>query len=135
MTVEGRSVPAYELEVYLPNPLPSPLHRAKEGNVLAACMDEGMPDSLATMRRFPGLLSADPDIARIPVMVGSSLRVVVETGLEYLQENPSSFTRKRTILPTSARGIGSSSGNWTEPFAPFHAESSLLNFSIADGVG
>jgi len=34
-----------------------------------------------------------------------------------------------------ARCIGSSSGNWTEPFAPFHEESSSRNFSIADGAG
>ncbi len=54
-------------------------------NVLDVCMDEGMLDSVAAMRRFLNLLSADPDIARIPVMVDSSRWEVIETGLTCLQ--------------------------------------------------
>ena len=54
-------------------------------NVLDVCMDEGMLDSVAAMRRFLDLLSADPDIARLPVMIDSSRWEVVETGLSCLQ--------------------------------------------------
>ena len=54
-------------------------------NVLDVCMDEGMLDSVAAMRRFLDLLSADPDIARLPVMIDSSRWEVVETGLSRLQ--------------------------------------------------
>ncbi|MFN7989545.1 MAG: methionine synthase [Thermoanaerobaculia bacterium] len=54
-------------------------------NVLDVCMDEGMLDSVAAMRRFLNLLSADPDIARIPVMVDSSRWEVLEAGLACLQ--------------------------------------------------
>ena len=54
-------------------------------NVLDVCMDEGMLDSVAAMRRFLNLLSADPDIARIPVMIDSSRWEVIETGLTCLQ--------------------------------------------------
>ncbi len=54
-------------------------------NVLDVCMDEGMLDSALAMRRFLNLLSADPDIARLPVMIDSSRWEVIETGLTCLQ--------------------------------------------------
>ena len=41
-------------------------------NILDVCMDEGMLDGVAAMRRFLNLIAAEPDIARIPVMVDSS---------------------------------------------------------------
>ena len=54
-------------------------------NLLDVCMDEGMLDSAAAMRRFLNLVSADPDIARLPIMIDSSRWDVLETGLQGLQ--------------------------------------------------
>ena len=54
-------------------------------NILDVCMDEGMLDGPTAMRRFLNLIAAEPDIARIPVMVDSSKFSVVEAGLECLQ--------------------------------------------------
>ncbi|HWO20290.1 MAG TPA: methionine synthase [Kofleriaceae bacterium] len=54
-------------------------------NILDVCMDEGMLDGVAAMRRFLSLIAAEPDIARIPVMVDSSKFSVIEAGLECLQ--------------------------------------------------
>ncbi len=54
-------------------------------NILDVCMDEGMLDGPVAMRRFLNLIAAEPDIARIPVMVDSSKWSVIEAGLECLQ--------------------------------------------------
>ncbi len=48
-------------------------------------MDEGMLDSEAAMVRFLNLLAAEPDIARVPVVVDSSRWSVLEAGLKCLQ--------------------------------------------------
>ena len=48
-------------------------------------MDEGMLDSEAAMRRFLNLVAAEPDIARVPVMVDSSRWSVMLEGLKCLQ--------------------------------------------------
>ncbi len=48
-------------------------------------MDEGMLDSAAVMTRFLNLVAAEPDIARVPVMVDSSRWSVLEAGLKCLQ--------------------------------------------------
>jgi 5-methyltetrahydrofolate--homocysteine methyltransferase len=54
-------------------------------NVLDVCMDEGMIDGPAAMTRFLHLLAAEPDIAKVPVMVDSSKWEVLEAGLRCLQ--------------------------------------------------
>ncbi len=54
-------------------------------NILDVNMDEGMLDGVTAMRRFLNLIAAEPDIARIPVMVDSSKFAVIEAGLECLQ--------------------------------------------------
>jgi 5-methyltetrahydrofolate--homocysteine methyltransferase len=54
-------------------------------NILDVCMDEGMLDGPAAMKRFLNLIASEPDIARIPVMVDSSKFSVIESGLECLQ--------------------------------------------------
>jgi 5-methyltetrahydrofolate--homocysteine methyltransferase len=54
-------------------------------NILDVCMDEGMLDGPIAMQRFLNLIAAEPDIARIPVMVDSSKFSVIEAGLECLQ--------------------------------------------------
>ncbi len=48
-------------------------------------MDEGMLDSRAAMVRFLNLIAAEPDIARVPVMIDSSKWEVIEAGLECVQ--------------------------------------------------
>src|SRR3954463_7622114 len=48
-------------------------------------MDEGMLDSAAAMERFLRLVAAEPDIAKVPVMVDSSRWEVLELGLQNLQ--------------------------------------------------
>ena len=48
-------------------------------------MDEGLIDSEAAMARFLNLIAAEPDIARVPVMVDSSKWSVIEAGLRCLQ--------------------------------------------------
>jgi len=53
--------------------------------VIDVNMDEGMLDSEAAMRRFLNLVAAEPDIARVPVMVDSSKWSVILNGLKCLQ--------------------------------------------------
>jgi len=53
--------------------------------VLDVNMDEGMLDSERAMVDFLNLIAAEPDIARIPVMVDSSKFSVIEAGLKCLQ--------------------------------------------------
>lgn len=48
-------------------------------------MDEAMLDSKASMERFLKLIAAEPDIARVPVMIDSSKWEVIETGLKCIQ--------------------------------------------------
>jgi 5-methyltetrahydrofolate--homocysteine methyltransferase len=48
-------------------------------------MDEGMLDSEAAMVRFLHLVAAEPDIARVPVMIDSSKWSVIEAGLKCVQ--------------------------------------------------
>jgi 5-methyltetrahydrofolate--homocysteine methyltransferase len=51
-------------------------------------MDEGMLDSQAAMTRFLRLIAAEPDIARVPVMIDSSKWSVIEAGLKCVQGKP-----------------------------------------------
>jgi 5-methyltetrahydrofolate--homocysteine methyltransferase len=48
-------------------------------------MDEGLLDSEQAMVTFLNLIAAEPDIARVPVMVDSSKFSVIEAGLKCLQ--------------------------------------------------
>jgi len=48
-------------------------------------MDEGLLDSRSAMRTFLRLIAAEPDIARVPVMVDSSKWDVIEEGLKNTQ--------------------------------------------------
>jgi 5-methyltetrahydrofolate--homocysteine methyltransferase len=48
-------------------------------------MDEAMLDSPAAMARFLKLVAAEPDIARVPLMIDSSRWDVIEAGLRCLQ--------------------------------------------------
>ena len=51
-------------------------------------MDEGLLDSEKAMTTFLNLIAAEPDIARVPVMVDSSKFSVIEAGLKCLQGKP-----------------------------------------------
>src|SRR5690242_13035072 len=48
-------------------------------------MDEGLIDSEKAMVTFLNLLAAEPDIARVPVMIDSSKWEVIEAGLKCVQ--------------------------------------------------
>jgi 5-methyltetrahydrofolate--homocysteine methyltransferase len=58
---------------------------ASGAQVIDINMDEGMLDSEAAMVRFLHLIAAEPDIARVPVMLDSSKWSVLEAGLKCLQ--------------------------------------------------
>jgi 5-methyltetrahydrofolate--homocysteine methyltransferase len=69
---------------------PSALSIAREqvengAQVIDVNMDEGLLDSEAAMVTFLNLIAAEPDIARVPVMVDSSKFSVIEAGLKCLQ--------------------------------------------------
>ena len=53
--------------------------------VIDVNMDDGMLDARAEMVNFLNLISSDPDICRVPVMVDSSKWDVIEAGLKCLQ--------------------------------------------------
>src|SRR6201999_3899856 len=53
--------------------------------VLDVNMDEGLLDSVAAMRTFLNLIAAEPDIARVPIMIDSSKWEVIEAGLKCVQ--------------------------------------------------
>ena len=48
-------------------------------------MDEGMLDSQQVMHRFLNLIAAEPDIAKVPIMIDSSKWSVIEAGLKCMQ--------------------------------------------------
>ena len=48
-------------------------------------MDEGLIDSAKAMTEFLNLIAAEPDIARVPVMIDSSKFSVIEAGLKCVQ--------------------------------------------------
>jgi 5-methyltetrahydrofolate--homocysteine methyltransferase len=56
--------------------------------VLDVNMDEGLLDSVKAMTTFLNLMAAEPDIARVPVMVDSSKWEVIEAGLKCVQGKP-----------------------------------------------
>lgn len=53
--------------------------------VIDVNMDEGMLDSKEAMVKFLNLMAAEPEIAKIPVMIDSSKWEVIEAGLKCLQ--------------------------------------------------
>ena len=51
-------------------------------------MDEGLLDGPAVMTQFLDLVAAEPDIARVLVMIDSSDWAVIEAGLKCVQGKP-----------------------------------------------
>ncbi|RZJ43038.1 MAG: methionine synthase, partial [Brevundimonas sp.] len=57
-------------------------------SVIDINMDEGLLDGAVAMRTFLNLIAAEPDIARVPVMIDSSKWEVIEAGLKCVQGKP-----------------------------------------------
>ena len=53
--------------------------------VLDVCMDEGMLDGVAAMRKFLNLIASEPEISRIPIMIDSSRWEIILEGLKCIQ--------------------------------------------------
>ncbi|MBM4420669.1 MAG: methionine synthase [Chloroflexi bacterium] len=77
--------------------------------VIDVNFDEAMLDSVAAMRTFLNLFAAEPDLARVPVMLDSSKWAVLEAGLRCLQgkgivnslslkEGEEEFVRQATLV-------------------------------------
>ncbi|HET7588423.1 MAG TPA: methionine synthase, partial [Gammaproteobacteria bacterium] len=58
---------------------------ANGAQVIDVNMDEGMLDGVAAMTRFLHLIAAEPDVARVPVMIDSSKWEIIEAGLRCVQ--------------------------------------------------
>jgi len=53
--------------------------------ILDVNMDEGMIDGVSAMTKFLNLVSSEPEIARVPIMIDSSKWEVIEAGLKVVQ--------------------------------------------------
>ena len=64
-------------------------------------MDEGLLDSVHAMATFLKLIAAEPDIARVPVMIDSSKWEVIEAGLKCVSGKPivNSISMKEGVEP------------------------------------
>src|SRR5574338_140909 len=76
--------------------------------ILDVNMDEGLLDAEAAMVKFLRLIAAEPDIAKVPVMVDSSKWPVIEAGLKCLQGKGIVFDSNTC---PSATGIGAHANN------------------------
>ena len=61
---------------------------ANGAQILDINMDEGLIDSAKAMTDYLNLVAAEPDIARVPVMIDSSKWDVIEAGLKCVQGKP-----------------------------------------------
>ncbi|WP_395666057.1 methionine synthase [Methylocella sp.] len=61
---------------------------AMGAQIIDVNMDEGLLDSEKAMVEFLNLVAAEPDIARVPVMIDSSKFSVIEAGLKCVQGKP-----------------------------------------------
>jgi 5-methyltetrahydrofolate--homocysteine methyltransferase len=82
---------------------------ASGAQVIDINMDEGMLDSEAAMVRFLNLVAAEPDVARVPIMIDSSKWSVIEAGLKCLQGkgivNSISMKEGEAIFLAQARAV------------------------------
>jgi len=61
-------------------------HQVEGGaQILDVNMDDGLIDGKKAMLRFLNLVMAEPDIARIPIMIDSSKWEIIEAGLQVVQ--------------------------------------------------
>jgi 5-methyltetrahydrofolate--homocysteine methyltransferase len=61
---------------------------ANGAQIIDVNMDEGLLDSERAMTEFLNLIAAEPDIARVPIMVDSSKFPIIEAGLKTIQGKP-----------------------------------------------
>ncbi len=72
-------------------------------------MDDGLIDGKESMIRFMNLIAAEPDIARVPIMIDSSKWEIIEAGLQVaqgkcvvnsisLKEGEAEFIRQATLI-------------------------------------
>jgi 5-methyltetrahydrofolate--homocysteine methyltransferase len=61
---------------------------ANGAQIIDINMDEGLIDSERAMVEFLNLIAAEPDIARVPVMIDSSKFSIIEAGLKCVQGKP-----------------------------------------------
>lgn len=61
---------------------------ANGAQVIDVNMDEGLLDAVEAMTTFLKLIAAEPDIARVPVMIDSSKWEVIEAGLKCVSGKP-----------------------------------------------
>ncbi len=61
---------------------------ANGAQIIDINMDEGLIDSEKAMVEFLNLVAAEPDIARVPVMIDSSKFSIIEAGLKCVQGKP-----------------------------------------------
>ncbi len=61
---------------------------ANGAQIIDVNMDEGLIDSKKAMVEYLNLIAAEPDIARVPVMIDSSKWEVIEAGLKCVQGKP-----------------------------------------------
>jgi len=61
---------------------------ANGAQIIDINMDEGLIDSQQAMVEFLNLIAAEPDIARVPVMIDSSKWEIIEAGLKCVQGKP-----------------------------------------------
>ncbi len=85
-------------------------HQVENGaNVIDVNLDEGMINTLEEMPKFLNLIAAEPDIARVPIMIDSSKFEVIEAGLKCLQGkslvNSISLKEGEEIFKTRAQKI------------------------------
>jgi 5-methyltetrahydrofolate--homocysteine methyltransferase len=57
-------------------------------NVLDVNMDAALIDGVPAMTKFLNLISVEPDIARVPLMIDSSKWEIIEAGLKCTQGKP-----------------------------------------------
>lgn len=61
-------------------------HQVENGaQIIDVNMDDGMIDGVKAMTTFLNLIAAEPDIARVPVMIDSSKWQIIEAGLKCVQ--------------------------------------------------
>ncbi|WP_454796324.1 methionine synthase [Novosphingobium lindaniclasticum] len=73
--------------------------------VIDVNMDEGLLDAVVAMTTFLKLIAAEPDIARVPVMIDSSKWDVIEAGLKCVSGKPivNSISMKEGVEPFLAQ--------------------------------
>jgi 5-methyltetrahydrofolate--homocysteine methyltransferase len=85
-------------------------HQVEGGaQIIDINMDDGLIDGKEAMVRFMNLIAAEPDIARVPIMIDSSKWEIIEAGLQVaqgkcvvnsisLKEGEAEFIRQATLI-------------------------------------